>query len=143
MKKASKCPRKRRVYIVDDDESVCRAIKCLLMTFGFEVSTFLSADKFFSAVPDNAQGCLILDIHMPGMDAWEVLGRITRSGYKRQFIIVTADKNGGSRERALKAGAVGFLQKPFNDRELVDLIKIAIKKDGSTDKTSPGKVKKV
>jgi len=113
---------KKQVYIVDDDESVCRALKVLLMTFDFEVSTFLSAEKFFNAVPNSAQGCLLLDIHMPEFDGWETLKLIIKSGDKRPVIIISADKNGGIKEQALKAGAVGFFQKPINDRELVDLI---------------------
>ena len=66
---------KRWIYIVDDDESVCRALKCLLGTFGFSVRTFSCAEQFFSGVPNSSPGCLILDIHMPGMDGWETLQR--------------------------------------------------------------------
>lgn len=113
---------KKQIYIVDDDESVCRALKCLLMTFGFEVSTFLSAENFFSNVPKNVQGCLVMDIHMPGLDGWEALKRIHKSGSKRPVIIISADKNGGLKEKAFKSGAVGFFQKPINCQELVDLI---------------------
>jgi len=113
---------KKQVYIVDDDESVCRALKILLMTYGFAVSTFLSAEEFFSTMPSSVQGCLILDIHMPGLDGWEVLKRRIKSGSKLQVIIISADKIGELNEKALKAGAVGFLQKPVNDQELVDLI---------------------
>ena len=113
---------KKQVFIVDDDESVCRALKCLLMTFGFEVRTFLSAENFFSKVPKNVQGCLVMDIHMPGLDGWEALKRIVESGSKRPVIIISADKNGGLKEQALKTGAVGFFQKPVNGQDLVDLI---------------------
>ena len=118
----------KHIYVVDDDESICRSLKLLLMSFGFEVSTFLSAEDFFSAVPNSIQGCLILDIHMPGLDGWEALKRIIKSGSKRPVIIITANKNGDNNERALKAGAIGYLQKPFTDQELVGIIKLAIKK---------------
>ncbi|OGS28086.1 MAG: hypothetical protein A2297_07035 [Elusimicrobia bacterium RIFOXYB2_FULL_48_7] len=116
---------KKQVYILDDDESVCRALKILLSTYGFEVKTFLSGEEFFSAVPDKAPGCLVLDIHMPGMDGWEVLKRIIESGSKRPVIIISAEKNGGPEvlnKKSLKAGAVGFFQKPVNDQNLVNLI---------------------
>jgi FixJ family two-component response regulator len=113
---------KRRVYIVDDDESVCRALKCLLMTFEFKVSTFLSAEEFISAVPGSIQGSLIMDIHMQGMDGWEALKMIKESGSKRPVILISAERNDGLTEQALKNGAVGFFQKPVNDQELVDLI---------------------
>ncbi|OGS17673.1 MAG: hypothetical protein A3J83_05310 [Elusimicrobia bacterium RIFOXYA2_FULL_40_6] len=112
----------KQIYIVDDDESICRALKCLLMTYGFEVSTFLSAEDFFSAVPNSVQGCLILDIHMPGLDGWETLTRLIKSGSSRPVIIISAEKNDGLEEKTLKAGAVGFFQKPVNDKDLIDLI---------------------
>lgn len=120
---------KKQVFIVDDDESVCRALGILLSTYGFEVDTFTSAEKFFSTVPDSALGCLILDIHMPGLDGWETLQNIVKSKIRRAVILISAAKNGGIKERALKAGAIGFLQKPFKDQGLVDLINIAFKKE--------------
>ena len=116
---------KKQVYIVDDDDSVCRALKCLLLTFGFEVKTFPSSEKFFSSIPNCAEGCLVLDIHMPGLDGWETIKRMIKSKATRPVIIITADKNGHLRKQALDAGAIGFLQKPFGDRELVDLINLA------------------
>lgn len=110
------------IYIVDDDVSVCRALKLFLETHGFRVDTFSSAEAFFSAVPNSSPGCLILDIHMPGLKGWETQDRLFKSGSERSIIIISADKNGGLRERALKAGAIGFLQKPFHDQELIDLV---------------------
>jgi two-component system, LuxR family, response regulator FixJ len=96
------------------------------MTYGFEVSTFPSAESFFSAIPNSVQGCLILDIHMPGLDGWAALKRLIKSESKRPVIIISADKNGGLHKEVLKAGAKGFLQKPFNDQALVGLINQAI-----------------
>ena len=116
---------KKQIYIVDDDDSVCRALKYLLLTFGFQVRTFPSSEKFFSSIPNHAEGCLVMDIHMPGLDGWEALKRLIKTGSHRPVIIITADKNGGLKEHALKAGAVGFLQKPFNDQSLVDLVNLA------------------
>ena len=110
---------KKQIYIVDDDESICHALGVLLRTFGFEVRAFPCAEEFFSAVPNGAPGCLILDVYMPGLDGWEAQRRLLRSGSTRPVIIITADKNDGLREQALKTGAVDFLKKPFNDRELV------------------------
>ncbi len=121
----------KQIFIVDDDVSVCRALSVLLVTYGFTVDTFISTEEFFSAVPNSVPGCLILDIHMPGLDGWEVLKQIIKSGSKRPVIIMSADKNGELDERALKAGAVGYLQKPFNDQTLVDLISVAVEKNGN------------
>jgi len=116
------------VYIVDDDISVCRALSVLLATYGFSVDTFTSAEDFFNTVPNSAPGCLILDIHMPGLNGWEALEKIIKSGSGRQVIIISANKSGGFDAKALKAGASGFLQKPFNDQSLVGLINAALGK---------------
>jgi len=113
------------IYIVDDDESVCRALKALLMTFGFEVKTFNSARSFFDAVPNDEPGCLLLDIHMPGLDGWAVQKILVNSGSKRPVIFISAEKQDNAADRALKAGAMGFLQKPVNGQTLVDLINAA------------------
>jgi len=119
----------KQIFIVDDDESVCRALSILLATYGFTVDTFTSAEDFFSAAPDSIPGCLILDIHMPGMDGWKALERLFVSGSSRPVIIISADKSEGLNEKALKGGAAGFLQKPFNDQALVDLINVVFKKE--------------
>jgi FixJ family two-component response regulator len=115
-------PVKKQIFIVDDDESVCRALSVMLVTYGFTVNTFTSAEEFFRAVPNSVTGSLVLDIHMSGLDGWETLQRLIASGSKRAVIIVSAEKNEGLNKKALKAGALGFLQKPFNGQELVDLI---------------------
>jgi Response regulator len=123
-------PENKQIFIVDDDESVCRALGVLLGTYGFTVGTYTCSEDFFRAVPNSVSGCLILDIHMPGLDGWETLQQLIASGSRRPVIIISADKNGGLNDRALKAGAAGFLQKPFNDQALVDLINIAVERKG-------------
>ncbi len=110
------------IFIVDDDESVCRALKTLLITYDFEVETFNSAQDFFDHVAHDDPGCLLLDIHMPGLDGWEVQKRILESGSARPVIFISAEKKDDATDRALKSGAVGFLQKPVNGQTLVDLI---------------------
>jgi FixJ family two-component response regulator len=126
---------KKQIFIVDDDKSVCNALSVLLGTYGFTVGTFNAAEDFFRIVPNSAPGCLLLDIHMPELDGWETYRHLIKSGSSRPVIIISADKNGGLHEKALKAGAAGFLQKPFNDKALVDLIYIAFeKKDGVDEK---------
>ena len=119
---------KKQIYIVDDDESVCRALKLLMSTYGFAVKKFLFGEEFFSAVPKSPPGCLILDIHMPGLDGWDALRKLKETGFKHWVIIISGDKNGDLKEKALKEGAVGFLHKPFTDKALIDLIKVAFEK---------------
>ena len=115
------------IYIVDDDESVCRALKTLLKTYDFEVKTFNSAQSFFDTVAPDDPGCLLLDIHMPGIDGWETQKKILNSGSKRSVIFISAEKLDNAADRAVQVGAVGFLQKPVNGQTLVDLIKISSK----------------
>lgn len=116
---------KMKIFIVDDDESVCRALRTLLMTYGFEIITFNSAQTFFEKVPPEVPGCLLLDIHMPGLDGWETQKRIMASGSKRPVIFISAEKKDDAMGRALNVGAVGFLQKPVNGETLVELINVA------------------
>ena len=110
------------IYILDDDESICRALKTFLMTYEFKVKTFNSAKGFFDAVPNDAPGCLILDIRMPVLDGWAVQKRILDSGSKRPVIFISAESQHDIADRALKVGAVGFLQKPVDGQALIDLI---------------------
>ena len=112
----------RNIYIIDDDESVCRALKTLLTTYDFVVKTFNSAKSFFDSVSNDAPGCLLLDIYMPEIDGWAVQKRIKDSGSKRPVIFISAENPDIVEDRALKAGAVGFLQKPVNAPMLVALI---------------------
>ena len=119
---------KKQIYILDDDESVLRALKLLMVSYGFAVDVFSSADEFFSVVPNSAPGCLILDIHMTGLNGWETLRRLTETGSKRPVIVITADKDDRFKEKALKAGAVGFLQKPFEDHYLLHMVNQVLNK---------------
>jgi len=125
-------PKKKQVYIVDDDESVCRALSLLLDTYGFGVQTFASADAFLNSILKHAPGCLILDVHMAGMDGFALQQKLNSNGFRLPIIFMSADKDLKFSEEYLKAaGALGFLQKPFNDQALVDLVNIAIEKKGA------------
>jgi two-component system, LuxR family, response regulator FixJ len=126
---------KKKIYIVDDDESVRRALSLLLDTFGFGVQTFSSAAAFVNSILKHAPGCLILDVHMAEMDGFALQQKLNSNGFRIPIIFISADKNLKFSDQYLKAaGAVGFLQKPFNDQVLVDLINIAVEKS-SMDKT--------
>ncbi len=124
----------KKIFIVDDDSSVCLALKTLLMTFDFDVQTFNSAESFFAAVPNGEPGCLVLDIHMPGIDGWTMQQKILDSGSKRPVIFISAEKEENAANRALKVGAVGFLQKPVDGQTLVDLVNAFSEKNAGTVK---------
>ena len=112
----------KQIYILDDDESVLRSLKILMVSYGFAVDTFSSAEEFFKIVPNSAIGCLILDIHLPGLNGWDTQKRLDKTGYNLPVIVITADKDDRFKEQALKAGAVGFLQKPFEDHYLLHMV---------------------
>jgi len=113
---------KKQIYILDDDESVLRSLKLLMVSYGFAVDTFSSAGQFLKDVPKSAEGCLILDIHMPQFNGWEMLQKLSKTGYSLPIIVITADKDESFKNKALKAGAVGFLQKPFEDHYLLHMV---------------------
>src|SRR5665213_1500627 len=112
----------KQIYILDDDESVLRSLKLLMVSYGFAVEVFSSAEEFFNAVPNGSSGCLILDIHMTGLNGWDTLQRLSKTGYNLPVIVITADKDDSFKEKAIKAGAVGFLQKPFEDHYLLHMV---------------------
>jgi len=111
-----------QIYILDNDESVLRSLKLLMISYGFAVDVFTSAEEFFRAVPNNAPGCLILDIHLPVFNGWDTMLKLIKIGYNLPVIVITADKDERFKEKALKAGAVGFLQKPFKDHYLLHMV---------------------
>ena len=113
---------KKQIFIVDDDISVCRSLKILMISYGFAVETFSSAEEYFKDVPNTSKGCLILDIHMPGFNGWDVMKRLTKTGYNLPVIVISADKDDKLEKKALKAGAAGFLQKPFEDHYLLHMV---------------------
>lgn len=113
---------KAKVYIVDDDESVRRALSRLLKSAGYEIETFNSAQSFLDSVPPDTGGILILDIRMPGIDGFQLQEKLNSLCSGLRVIFITAYAQTGERERVMGSGAKGFLQKPFSDGPLLDLI---------------------
>jgi FixJ family two-component response regulator len=108
---------KPAIAIVDDDESICRAMNRLLRSLGMDTATFTSGDEFIKhietvrAFPD----CVVLDVQMSGMNGLEVQDLLVRSENPTPVIFITAHDDVSIRKRALQAGAAAFLRKPFND----------------------------
>jgi FixJ family two-component response regulator len=93
------------------------------------VEDFSSAQSFLDSVPIDSKGCLILDLRMPGIDGFALQEKLNESYYNLHIIFITAYAQEGDREYALKGGAFGFLQKPFHDQSLLELINKAIEQD--------------
>jgi FixJ family two-component response regulator len=116
---------------VDDDESVCRAIKRLVRSLGMEAETFISGRDFIElidAMPSFQPDCLILDVQMPGMNGLDVQEQLVSSGSRLPIVFITAHDEMGVRERALSAGALAFLRKPFNDGLLIKTLTAALER---------------
>ncbi len=113
------------VYVVDDDESVRRALKRLLRSAGYHAITFDSAEEFIEATSCRGEGCLVLDIRLPGMTGLDLQEKLAASGAKYPVIFMTAHDNPQWQERAKKAGAVAYLRKPFDEQSLLGAIHLA------------------
>ena len=117
------------IVIVDDDESVCRALRRLIRSLGMEAETFKSGQEFLDlceAMPSYEPGCVILDVQMPGMNGLDVQQQLAKSRKKIPVIFITAHDDLGARERALAAGAIAFIRKPFQDEILIKTMRQAL-----------------
>jgi len=116
------------VYVVDDDPSVRKALVRLLRSAGHEANTFASALEFLDFRHPDVPGCLVLDIKMPKVSGLELQDRLTDKGISFPIIFITGHGTVPASVKALKAGAMDFLQKPFEDRDLLDAISRGIEK---------------
>lgn len=123
-----------KIYCVDDDADVLESIELLIQSAGYKIETFVSAQMFLDSVPFNSRGCLILDVCMPGMDGFALQKKLKKFRSRLQVIFITGQSKLNDRDYAMEAGALGFLQKPFDDESLLQLIAKAIKKDQGNDK---------
>jgi FixJ family two-component response regulator len=122
------------VFIVDDDLSVRRSTERLMRTAGLKVQTFTSAREFLKNPPPEGPACLVLDVRMPGLSGMDLQRELTRAGIQIPIIFITAHGDIPTTVRAMKAGAVEFLTKPFRSRTLVDGVRAAIDRDRSAHK---------
>jgi FixJ family two-component response regulator len=116
------------VMIVDDDESIRRAARRLIRSFGFAVETFASAEDFLASGRLYATACLVLDIQMPGLNGLELQNRLISEGHQVPTIFITAFNDENARDQALRAGAVSYLVKPFEEADLLAGIKVALQR---------------
>ena len=117
------------VFVVDDDPSVRRAIKRLVGSVGLEVELFESAQEFLRSKRADAPSCLVLDIRLPGISGLDFQRELAQANIHIPIIFITAHGDIPMTVRAMKAGAVEFLTKPFRDQDLLDAIQLALERD--------------
>jgi FixJ family two-component response regulator len=117
------------IFVVDDDASVRDAISNLLESVGLRGETFASADEFLNALRPEAPSCLILDVKLPGRNGLEIQEELEAIGIRIPIVFITAHGNVPMTSRAMKAGAVDFLAKPFQKKDLLDAVHQALERD--------------
>src|SRR5229473_5552602 len=117
------------VYVVDDDHSVRRAIKRLVGSAGLQVELFGSAQEFLQGRRPDVASCLVLDIRLPGISGLDFQRQLAEAHIRVPIIFITAHGDIPMTVRAMKAGAVEFLTKPFRDQDLLDAVRIALERD--------------
>jgi FixJ family two-component response regulator len=117
---------KNLISVIDDDESVRRTTTLLIESFGFRATAFASAKSFLESGQVHETSCLILDVRMPDMSGLELQSELAAAGYGVPVIFITAYDDKDSRGRAMQAGAVAFLDKPFSDEKLLQTVRSAL-----------------
>ena len=118
------------ISIIDDDASVRVAIDNLLRSLGYTVYTFASAEEFLQSAHFNDTSCVIADVQMPAMSGVELQALLLARRHRAPFIFITAFPERTSRERAMKAGAICFLAKPFDRLSLIECLDTALERHG-------------
>lgn len=114
------------VYVVDDDDAVRKALSRLIGSLGMRAEVFASPAEFLDRAANDRVACLLLDIHLPGMDGFELRVRSLEAGLDSPVIFITAHPDDRSRQRAAAADAVAYLEKPFDDQALLDALENAL-----------------
>ena len=120
---------KPRVFIVDDDQEVRDAMQLLMESVGLPVSTFDSAQAYLQQFEPEQAGCLVLDVRMPGMSGLDLQSRLASEQLHPPIIVITGHGDVPMAVRAVQAGALDFIEKPFNDQVLLDSVHRAIEQD--------------
>jgi RNA polymerase sigma factor (sigma-70 family) len=117
------------VFVVDDDASVRSSLKFLLSTVGLQVESFESADAFLQKKLPDLPGCLVLDVRLPGLSGLDFQRELAAKNIRIPIVFLTGHGDIPMSVRAMKAGAVEFLTKPFRDQDLLDAVRIALERD--------------
>jgi FixJ family two-component response regulator len=122
------------VFVVDDDEGMRQSLKNLIGSVGLRVETFASAQEFLRSKLTDVPGCLVLDVRLPGLSGLDLQKRMVEAGIEIPIIFITGHGDIPMTVRAMKAGAVEFLTKPFRDQDLLDAIQQALDRDRAARK---------
>jgi FixJ family two-component response regulator len=117
------------VFIVDDDQAMRTSLQWLIEATGLSVQTYASADVFLASYYPGRAGCLLLDVRMPGMSGLELQSYLAREGYRLPVILITGHGDVAMAVKAMKAGAMDFIEKPFHDEDLLRSIHHALEFD--------------
>ena len=126
------------VYVIDDDEAVRDSLEFLLTSADLEVRSFESASSFLDALPRVKFGCIVTDVRMPEMTGIDLLNRVMQVKPDIPVIVITGHGDIALAVEAMKAGAVDFLEKPFNDNHLLDTIKRALDREADVAQKKAG-----
>jgi FixJ family two-component response regulator len=126
---------KRVVYVIDDDVSMRDALRSLLASVGLGVETFGSAPDFFRRKLPDAAICLVVDVRLPGLSGLDFQAELSKANIDVPIIFITGHGDIAMSVKAMKAGAVEFLTKPFRDQDLLDAVKLALEKDETKRKS--------
>ena len=126
------------VFVVDDDESVREALGSLVRSAGLGVATYPTAQDFLAGPRADGPSCLVLDVHLPGLSGLDLQRRMAEVNLEIPIIFITGHGDVPTSVRAMKAGAVEFLTKPFGDADLLTAIQEAIKRDRTTRREHAG-----
>ncbi|MCB1774206.1 MAG: response regulator transcription factor [Gammaproteobacteria bacterium] len=114
------------VFVVDDDQAMRNSLKWLIESVGVQVESFASADDFLRQYQAGRSGCLVADVRMPGMSGLDLQDYLVEHNIRIPVVIITGHGDVPMAVRAMKSGAVDFIEKPFNDEVLLDAIRRAI-----------------
>ena len=117
------------VYIIDDDVSVRESLDALFRSTGLTTRVYVSAHDFIAAPPADEHGCLVLDVRLPGMSGLDFQERLVSLGVRLPVVLITGYGDVPMSVRAMKAGAVDFLTKPFRDQDMLDAVASALARD--------------
>ena len=121
------------IFVIDDDASVRKGVSRLLRSLGFDVESFASAEQFLARESHQGIGCIVLDVRMPGLSGMDLQDELNRAGHNLPIVFITGHGEIPMSVQAMKRGAVDFLSKPFDDKDLLRAVNEAVAKARKTE----------